>query len=149
MALLNRRSALVGAVSSLFIPPGLASTLVEKVPAADIMSAEQRRAFHLAEYQRVSEELDPMIVSWSESDQGGRLTLTAIRISGRYVGDGFYECWAPFRANKVVHLVRLLPDRIDGHQTFSLTPWPGISRPLCTVTEPVLEQTVCHFMGAA
>lgn len=136
---IGRRSALIGAVSSLFIPPSIAATLPKD--AGEKMSAEERRDFHLAEYQRASQELDANIDRWSVSDTGEGIVVTGIRISCQYAGDGFYDCWAgrPHHSTLCINHVRLTSDVIDGYRSFLLTPWPAFGSPTKRLIEPVLE----------
>lgn len=144
-AIITRRSALVGALSSIFMPPAALALVQPAIADEEAMSPQERADFHLAEYKAAMAECDPMIVGWDSHELGGKLVLTANRISGRYVGDGFYECWHPKRTNKVINSVILMPELIDGHRTFAVRPWPGIG-PATRYIEPVLEQYICHLM---
>ncbi|GAB5429705.1 MAG: hypothetical protein Devi2KO_31640 [Devosia indica] len=121
---MNRRSVLVGTLASLVIPPALAGTLPQAMPQAP-MTAKERQAFHLAEYKRACEELDPMIGHWQDLDVtdscgGGAM---AYRVSGRYEGDGLYETGqANALGLRSRYQVILRPgDLIDGERAFSVT----------------------------
>lgn len=122
--------------------PALASDLGQWTADPESpMTAEQRRDYHLAEYQRACEELDPDIDRWSIVDRGQIVMVTAHRVSGRYSGDGYYDVrtgngfWA-------VDYVQLSPDRIDGERTFLLTRWPGVGKHYCRVTESRLKEII-------
>jgi hypothetical protein len=89
------------------------------------LAAKDRRAFHLAEFKRASEEMDPMIGHWSEwtDDHNGNVELTAFKLTGRYEGDGIYECGRPNHlGNRARYEVALRPgDTIDGERTFRVS----------------------------
>lgn len=111
------------------------------------MTAEERREFHLAEYKRACEELDPTIDRWSEVERGAEVKLTAYKVTGRYVGDGFYDCRQPSGC-RVVNLVQLMPKtKVDGHRAFQLTPWPGLGTPTAILDERALQSTIGKFLS--
>jgi len=103
------------------------------------MTAEQRRDYHLAEFKKACEELDPMIGHWSElhrDEDDGRLSLHAFRVTGRYEGDGIYE---DGRRNlfgkRGKWSVVLQADTIDGERCFEVR-CPG---DWMVLTEPALQ----------
>jgi len=89
------------------------------------IDAVERRAFHLAEYKRASEELDPMIRNWTDfnaTDTCGGGSV-AFRITGQYIGDGIYEGGAEsFSGKRIQYRVDLRPgELIDGERTFRVS----------------------------
>ena len=105
-------------------------------PAA--MTAEQRRDFHLAEFKRACEEIDPMIGHWSrvyDDQDAGRMSLHAFRVTGRYEGDGSYESRPSALGRRGEWWVAIQSGTIDGHRCFT------VSRPgeRMTLTEPALQ----------
>ncbi len=112
-----------------------------------VMSADQRRDHHLAEFKRACEELDPMIGSWSAwiDDDDLSQRLVAHRVTGRYEGDGIYESGrVNARGNRGEWTVSLTPDQIDGYRTF-LVACPGERMRL---TEPCLETFIGRKLAA-
>jgi hypothetical protein len=117
--------------------------------AAPALTAEQRRDFHLAEFKRACEELDPMIGHWSRlyhDDDDGRMSLVAFRVTGRYEGAGAYESG---RANALGRRgkwsVAIQSGTIDGHRCFTVE-CPGERM---TVTEPALETFIGRKLEGA
>lgn len=105
------------------------------------VTAEDRRAFHLAEFKRACEDLDPKIGSWAvwDDDDDGSTRVAAYRVTGRYDGDGVYETGTPNALGNRGRLhVTLRAEAIDGHRAFLVT-CPGDRRVL---TEPTLNTTI-------
>jgi hypothetical protein len=71
-AIITRRSALVGALSSLFLPPA-ALALIEPAVAGQVpMTAMERADFHMAEFAKAMDEmLSPKAHRWGASLSGG------------------------------------------------------------------------------
>lgn len=60
------------------------------------LPARQRRDYHLAQFKRAAEEVDPAIADWQVTlDESGRndcpILISAYRFTGSYDGDGTYE----------------------------------------------------------
>lgn len=72
-AIITRRSALVGALSSLFIPPA-ALALIEPAVAGQVpMTPMERADFHMAEFAKAMDEmLLPAAHRWGASLSGGQ-----------------------------------------------------------------------------
>ncbi|MEO6013510.1 MAG: hypothetical protein ABIQ30_08010 [Devosia sp.] len=107
---------------------------------APALTAEQRRDFHMAEFKKACEELDPMIGHWSRfyaDDDDGRITLHAFKLTGRYEGDGIYESGkVNALGNRGRWSVKLRAGLvIDDHRCFAVS-CPGERM---TLTEPALE----------
>lgn len=122
---------------------GATALPVAAISAQPSLTAQERRDYHLAEYQRACEELDPMLDRWSVTDGVKSHVVTGIRVSGRYVGDGFYECRTD-AGTRCINYVELTPEKIDGHRTFFLTAWPKVGRPFCRATEPHLMEIIVN-----
>lgn len=68
--ILTRRTALVGSLATLFIPPAVASGLMRELPQTP-MTAKERADFHLAEYAAAMADLMPADAhSWGTSIGG-------------------------------------------------------------------------------
>lgn len=120
MTNLTRRQSL-GLLAGATIPP----TAVVAV-AAVTTSAEERFAYHLAEFQKAAQELDPMIENWGivqPRDYGTRgIQIVSHRRTGEYLGDGIYEYAEPSVTGVVSEYeVRLRPDLLDGERAFDVT----------------------------
>ncbi len=115
-----RNAAAVGAAGATIAAPST-------VEAAAPLTAKERYAYHLAEFKKAAEEIDPAIGSWRvmdpnlDSEGGCSLIVTASRVTGRYQGDGLYEagCEKPL-GGYVRYQVRLLKTRIDGERSFEV-----------------------------
>lgn len=107
---------------------GLAGLTVSAAPPAIAeMTALARRDFHLAEFKRAAQELDPAIEHWhvvmaEDENRGCSLVVTAFRRTGRYMGDGVYEGSSPSAVSgkPTLYRVRLLDRRIDGQRAFDV-----------------------------
>jgi protein involved in temperature-dependent protein secretion len=94
------------------------------------MAAEERRAHHLAEFKRASQEVDPSISYWldiapAESTAGCGGGTVACRRTGQYAGDGTYESGEETAlGRKSRWQVELLLSPKDGQRSF-LVSCPG------------------------
>lgn len=123
---LTRRALIAGAGTTV-ASAALAIPYVSAVSStpADTLTAEQRRDFHLAEYKRACEEVDPFIRSWTDmnhTDACGGGTIS-FRISGQYEGDGVYETGRDnVLGKRSKYQVALRPGLlIDGERTFDVS----------------------------
>jgi hypothetical protein len=111
------------------------------------MTAEERRDYHLAEFKKACEELDPMIGHWSrfyDDQDDGRMSLHAFRVTGRYEGDGIYESGKPnLFGKRGTWSVALRPDTIDGYRCFEVK-CPGER---VVLTEPALQTFIGRKPG--
>lgn len=89
---------------------------------------QDRKAFHLAEYKRACEELDPSIRWWTDIiapptvAAGCGAGTIAYRRTGQYEGDGRYEAGGEnVFGGKSLWNVKLLPSMKDGQRTFSVS----------------------------
>lgn len=110
-------------------------------------TAKERFDYHLAEFKRAAEELDPMIGNWhlaTPEVAGEPMCLYANRITGRYVGDGIYESGQEIvRGFRNKWEVRLTDVVIDGSRTF-MVECPGERMRLL---EHVLETYIGKRIG--
>jgi hypothetical protein len=133
---ITRRAAMFGAAVS---SAALAIPAVAAVKPT--MTAEQRRAYHLAEFKRACEEIDPMIGSWPDGwdRRDKNYGLYAHRVTGRYAGDGIYESGRVDALGERGPLtVTLTPERIDDERTFFVTRAGRRTR----MTETLLENSI-------
>lgn len=140
---MKRRELLKGLPGAAFIPAAVASTPV----LAREVSAQERYDYHLAEFKRAAEELDPMIGRWrlmQPDGPGEPIRLYAHRVTGRYEGDGIYESGKETAlGDRVLYRVELTNDIIDGKRTFMVS-CPGER---CRLLEHVLETTIGKRLG--
>lgn len=121
---ITRRAVFVGGLASV-ASLGAVSVMDTSAQAAPKhMSAEERRDFHLSEFKRACEELDPMIRHWtdmSRTDACGGGTVS-FRISGQYEGDGTYESGHGdvFGRRGRWQVTLRVNDLIDGERTFTV-----------------------------
>ncbi|MCO5083888.1 MAG: twin-arginine translocation signal domain-containing protein [Rhizobiaceae bacterium] len=114
-----RNTAAVSAAAVTAVAPTVADATAQ-------MTAEERFDFHLAEFKKAAEELDPRIGSWcvarlADADLRCSLAISAHRVTGRYEGDGKYESGALSALGRpTIYDVALLADRVDGHRMFSV-----------------------------
>lgn len=59
-AIITRRSALVGAFSSLFIPPAALALIQPALAGQEVMTPKQRADFHFAEFAKAMDEMTPL-----------------------------------------------------------------------------------------
>ncbi|WP_127143174.1 hypothetical protein [Pelagibacterium montanilacus] len=130
--------------------PGAALTPVAlSAPAAadEVMTAYERLKYHLAEFKRAAEELDPMLVRWRlnlPERPGDPMLLVGNRVTGRYEGDGIYESGHETALGARIHYrVELTNEVIDGYRTFIVSCPGERSRRL----EHVLETTIGKRIG--
>lgn len=108
-------------------PVAAAMTAIPLPAAATPTTAQERYDFHLAEFRKAAEELDPEIGYWHQSGKPGDespciLVLNAFRRTGRYEGDGSYEAGKDnWNGSKTIYKVRLLDASIDGERLFDVT----------------------------
>lgn len=120
MTSLTRRQSL-GLLAGATIPPTAAVAV-----AAVTTSAEERLAYHLAEFQKAAQELDPAIDTWGivrpDGDGSRRgIKIVSYRRTGEYLGDGIYEYAEPSLTGVVSsYEVRLRPDLFDGERAFDV-----------------------------
>lgn len=70
---ITRRSALVGALSSLFIPPAAIALIQPAIADQAPMTAMERADFHMAEFAKAMDEMLPVSAhSWGASLGGSR-----------------------------------------------------------------------------
>ena len=70
-AIITRRSALVGAFSSLFIPPAAIALIQPAIAHQQPMTAMERADFHMAEFAKAMDELTPKGAhAWNASLSG-------------------------------------------------------------------------------
>lgn len=70
-AIITRRSALVGALSSLFIPPSAVALIQPALAGQKPMTAKERADFHLSEFAKAMDEVTPPEAhSWGMSAGG-------------------------------------------------------------------------------
>lgn len=71
-AIITRRSALVGAFSSLFIPPAALALIQPAMAAQAPMTAMERADFHMEEFAKAMDEMMPKQAHrWAASLSGG------------------------------------------------------------------------------
>ncbi|WP_417585069.1 hypothetical protein [Pelagibacterium sp.] len=140
---MKRRDLLKGLPGAAFIPAAIASTPV----LAREVSAQERYDYHLAEFKRAAEELDPMIAHWNLMQPDGLgepIRIYAHRVTGRYEGDGIYESGKETALGGRIHYrVELANDIIDGKRTFMVS--AGMDRRW--LLENVLETTIGRRIG--
>lgn len=140
---MKRRDFFKSLPSAAFLPAALVAT----PSVARDFSAKARYDYHLAEFKRAAEELDPMIGHWSLMPPdwpGEPIRLYAHRVTGRYEGDGLYESgqenvWGR-RGQREVRLTDVM---IDGQRTF-MVECPGERMRLL---EHVLETRIGKRIG--
>ena len=125
---LTRRALIAGAgtavASAALVVPYVAASRAGESPSAAAMTTEGRKAYHLAEYKRACEELDPMIGHWSvwTDEDTGNQHVCAFHLTGRYEGDGIYESGKEnVFGNRGLWSVTIQPTLIDGQRTFSVS----------------------------
>lgn len=143
---LSRRRFL-GGVAITAIPSAAIAVEVGK-PCDVHMTAQERFDFHLAEFKRAAEELDPMIGDWlrkgQPGDEGGCVIfLSAFRRTGQYDGDGLYERGNPCLPSP--YQVRLIDGRIDGERMFEVTRLDEMTRQ--TERMQMTESRLNTFIG--
>jgi len=113
------------------VPPSLVlagSSIAAPIAAdaAEPMTAEERYRYHLDEFKRAAEELDPRIGSWNaakaaDDDLNCAIAITAFRVTGRYAGDGLYEGGSQnWNGTRTKYSVRLLDYRTNGKRMFEV-----------------------------
>ncbi len=141
---MNRRDLIKGLPAAALLPTALVAT----PSAAHELSAKERYDYHLAEFQRAAEELDPMIGRWNlmqPDGPGEPIRLYAHRVTGRYEGDGIYESGQETALGGRIHYrVELTNDIIDGKRTFMVSCSGEHSR----VLEHVLETRIGRRLSA-
>jgi hypothetical protein len=138
----SRRQSL-GLLAGATIPP----TAVVAV-AAVTTSAEERFAYHLAEFQKAAEELDPNIRRWNlvypEDGETRGISIVSRRWTGEYLGDGIYEYAEPSVTGvRCKYEVRLRPDLFDGERAFDV----GNTMERRVLTETALRTFVGRKIG--
>lgn len=72
-AIITRRTALVGAFSSLFIPPAAIALIQPALAGQAPMTAAERAEFHMAEFAKAMDEILPAEAhQWNASIAGAR-----------------------------------------------------------------------------
>ena len=131
------KSAAAGVVGAAIVVPAVAEAKAE-------MTAKERFDYHLAEFKKAAEELDPSIGKWNlrqtaDPELGCCVLISAHRITGRYEGDGTYQSGTPnVFGNYGKWRVQLRDEKIDGFRTFSVC--NDMDR--MVLTEPALNTTI-------
>ena len=141
------RRGFLGGVAITAIPSAAVAIEAAK-PHHEPMTAQQRFDFHLAEFKRAAEELDPMIGDWLQKgqpgDEGGCvILLSAFRRTGQYDGDGLYERGNPCLPSP--YQVRLIDGRIDDERMFEVTRLDEMTRQ--TERMQLTESRLNTFIG--
>lgn len=121
-----RRRSFLGGMAIMAVPSAAVAATVA-ISDSEPMTVQQRFDFHLAEFKKAAEELDPRIGDWlvrdhTSASEGCSILVSAFRTTGWYEGDGCYEGGKPnWNGSRTRYSVRLLSDRIDGERLFEVT----------------------------